>query len=77
MKNSSDKASKLHVTVRLERGRDLDEIVANLAQAGLDQIERRDRFALVNGRIAASKLSALRNVGGVESVREDRAYHIG
>lgn len=70
----SEKHPKVHVTVRLERGRDLDEIVANLAQAGLDQIERRDRFAMVNGQIAADKMGALRDVGGVESVREDRTY---
>jgi hypothetical protein len=69
----SDKP-KVHVTIRLERGRDLDEIVANLAEAGLDHIERRDRFAMVNGEVAADKMSALRDVGGVESVREDRSY---
>lgn len=64
------------VTIRIDKaqaGR-IGTIVNTLESLGLAQIERHDRFALINGTIDADRLDALRRVEGVASVREDQIY---
>lgn len=67
-------ANEVGVTIRLARTAEMDKVVQDLTQLGLGAIERHDRFAIVNGRIAAEKIGALRSVAGVASVREDQKY---
>ena len=67
---------KVDVTIRLEKadqGR-MDEIIEALKSAGLDHVESHQRFMIVNGRVSADSLDALRNVKGVASVRKDDVY---
>jgi len=66
------------VTVLLARdhGGHTDVVVRAHEAAGLASIQRHDRFLVVNGTIALEALDALRNVGGVASVRQDRVYKV-
>lgn len=66
------------VTIRIAQAKSekLDEIVGALEQLGLADVQCHARFMMVNGRIDAGKLDALRDVEGVESVREDRQYGV-
>lgn len=68
--------AQVDVTIRIDRGEAgrLDAIVRALQAAGLEQVERHDRFLIVNGRIPADRLDALGRIEGVASVREDRSY---
>ena len=66
------------MTVLLARdhGGHTDEVVGALEAAGLASIQRHDRFLIVSGSIPLEKLVALRSVGGVASVRQDRVYKV-
>ena len=66
----------IDVTIRIDKAHAhrLDDIARALQSAGLTGMERHDRFQIINGSIADSKLAALRAVAGVASVREDRIY---
>lgn len=75
---ASDEKTRVDVTVRVAKdyGAHIDEVVRALEAAGLASIQRHDRFLVVNGTIALEALDALRNVGGVASVRQDRVYKV-
>lgn len=66
------------VTIRIAQSKSetLNEIVGALEKLGLADVQCHARFMMVNGRIDASRLEALRQVEGVESVREDRKYSV-
>jgi hypothetical protein len=66
--------NEVGVTIRLAKTAEMDKVVQDLTRLGLGAVERHDRFAIVNGRIAADKVGALREVAGVASVREDQTY---
>jgi hypothetical protein len=72
----SDDKTRVDVTVRVAKdfGAQIDEVVRALEAAGLASVQRHDRFLVVNGTIALDGLDALRSVGGVASVRQDRVY---
>lgn len=69
-------SEKVDVTIRIDPSEvsRLDDIVQALKARGLDRVERHERFMIVNGSIDADAVAALRTVGGVASVREDRTY---
>lgn len=67
---------RVDVTIRIDPSEAdrLDEIIQALEARGLDRMESHKRFMIVNGRIDAAAIAALREVKGVASVREDRTY---
>ncbi|WP_036283368.1 hypothetical protein [Methylocystis sp. ATCC 49242] len=69
-------SGNVDVTIRIDKAQAqrIEEIVQALQKLGLDHIERHLRFMIVNGRVRADLLDALRRVEGVASVREDQIY---
>jgi hypothetical protein len=71
-----DEGAAVAVTIRIdttEAGR-LPDILADLKGAGLSAVEAHKRLMMVNGKVSAAKMDALKQIKGVASVREDRAY---
>jgi hypothetical protein len=68
--------SKIGVVVRVDKqhASEFTTIVSRLQTAGLDNVEKRDRFLMVHGDVEAEKLPHLRQTDGVASVREEQSY---
>lgn len=73
---AAEKRDTVDVTIRIDKAHQghLDTIVQTLRDHGLANIERHDRFLIVNGTVRAEKVPELGSVKGVASVREDRSY---
>ena len=67
---------RIDVTVRLDKAHTqrFEAIVQELERRGLAQVEKHQRFMVVNGSVPAAGVDALRSVEGVAEVREDRVY---
>lgn len=77
---ASPPAPLVGVTIRVDRksmAQGLDTVLAKLAQCGLSAVESHARFGIVNGRAPVDRLDAMRQIEGVESVREDATYRAG
>jgi hypothetical protein len=64
------------VTIRVDKAsaERLDAIVRALEASGLRDVDVHQRFLVINGSTAAERVSELRAIEGVASVREDQTY---
>lgn len=69
-------AAVVELTIRIGRDAagEIDRVCAALEALGLEAIERRDRFLIVNARGPRSRLDAVRAIDGVASVREAAVF---
>lgn len=73
---ATDGASDVEVTIQVDRTASdrFDAIVQALAASGLADVASHKRFLIVNGSISPDALDRLREVPGVQSVRQSRTY---
>jgi len=64
------------VTVSIEEGHDIDEVVRKLRRAGVEVNEVFEPLRLLIGRARADLLAAVRGTTGVAAAEVERQYHL-